>query len=324
MPTIAAPAEPPLHTTLLASDRVRVADRVDLVPIADRARRGAVAARPRRGIVRRAEPGPRGPLVYEATQAGDQVTVNIWGPEATAPDERAAALDAARGWIGLHDRPPDLADATAGHPALHQAARRIGTVRLSRMPRVQEAVGRAILGQLVQGIEARRSTAQLAALRGTPAAGDLWSWPTATALGHTPAYAMRRCGISLKGATAIHRCALEDSQLERVRDDPSLLDRRLRAVPGIGPWTSAETRFALGDPDAVSVGDHNLPGTVCHALAGASGDACTDELMLELLEPYRGQRGRVIRLVVLAVGRGLLPRRRRREPRAALSTHRYW
>lgn len=310
MPTIAAPAGPPLHTTLLASDRLRVADRVDVVPITDGARR--------------AEPGPQGPLVYEATQTGDQVTLNVWGPPATAPDARAVALEAACGWIGLHDRPPDLSDVTAGHAALHRAARRVGTVRLSRLPRVQEAVGRAILGQLVQGVEARRSTAQLAALRGTRAAGDLWSWPTATALGRTPAHAMRRCGISLRGATAIHHCALDDRQLERVRDDPGLLDRRLRAVPGIGPWTSAETRFALGDADAVSVGDYNLPSVVCHALTGATGDACTDALMLELLEPYRGQRGRIIRLVVLAAGLGLLPRSRRRAPRAALSAHRYW
>jgi len=324
MPTIAAPAGPPLHSTLLASDRVRLADRVDLVPITDRARRGSIATRPRQGVVRRAEPGPCGPLIYDATQTGDRVTLGVWGPRATPPDAREAAMHAARAWVGLLDAPPDLAEITAGHPALHRAARQIGTVRLSHLPRVQEAVGRAILGQLVQGIEARRSTAQLAALRGTPAAGGLWSWPTAAALGRTPAHAMRRCGISLRCATAIHRCALDDRQLERVRDDPGMLDRRLCAVPGVGPWTSAETRFALGDADAVSVGDLNLPGIVCHALAGATGDACTDGLMLELLEPYRGQRGRVIRLVVLAVGRGLLPRGRRRAPRAAPSAHRYW
>jgi 3-methyladenine DNA glycosylase/8-oxoguanine DNA glycosylase len=324
MPTIAAPAGPPLHTTLLASDRVHMADPVDLIPVTDRARRGSVATRPRRGVVRRAEAGPLGPLIYEATQTGEGVTVGVWGPHATPADARESALHAARGWIGLDDVPPDLAEITTGHRGLHQAARRIGTIRLSRLPRVQEAVGRAILGQLVQGIEALRSTAQLASLCGTRAAGDLWSWPTATALGRTPAHAMRRCGISLRGATALHQCALDDRQLERVRDDPVGLDRRLRAVPGIGPWTSAETRLALGDPDAVSVGDLNLPGTVCHALTGATGGACTDELMVELLEPYRGQRGRVIRLVVLAVGRGLLPRQRRRAPRAALSAHRYW
>ena len=35
---------------------------------------------------------------------------------------------------------------------------------------------------------------------------------------------------------------------------------RLGAVVGIGPWTVGEVaRDALGDPDAVSVGDYHLP-----------------------------------------------------------------
>ena len=52
---------------------------------------------------------------------------------------------------------------------------------------------------------------------------------------------------------------------------------------------------ALGDSDAVSVGDYHLPNLVSWALAGEPrGD---DDRMLELLEPYRGQRGRVVRLL---------------------------
>ncbi|CAN5904835.1 hypothetical protein BH23ACT10_BH23ACT10_21730 [soil metagenome] len=312
------------HLTLLASDRVRMDDRIDIVPVIDRSRRGSVAACSRPGVVRRAEHGPDGPLVYEAAQRDGHVDVTVWGAASTPVPDRDRALDEARGWIGWHDPQPDLAELTSSHPALQRAARRIGTVRLSRLPRVQESIGRAVLGQLVQGIEARRSTAQLAALAGTPASGGLWCWPTATALGRTPAYTLRRCGINLRCAAALHRCALDDAQLERVRDDHVMLDRRLRAVPGIGHWTSAETRLALGDSDAVSVGDYNLPGVVCRALGDTSDDEASDAVMLELLEPYRGQRGRVIRLVVRAVGRGLLPRGRRRAPRAALSAHRYW
>ncbi|HEX6255249.1 MAG TPA: hypothetical protein VFZ70_05500 [Euzebyales bacterium] len=312
------------RTTLLARDRLHIDESVDTVPITDRARRGSVAARLRRGVVRRAEPARDGALIYEATQIGGRVDIQIWGSPDTPDHTRERALDAARGWIGFHDRPPDLEELTAGHARLRRAARHVGSIRLSRLPRVGEAVGRAVLGQLVQGMEARRSTAQLAAQIGTPAPGGLWAWPTAEMLGRTPAHAMRRCGISLKGAVALHRSALDDPQLERVRGDLVALDRRLRALPGIGPWTSAEVRLALGDPDAVSVGDYNLPATVCHALADATGDECTDELMLELLEPYRGQRGRVIQLVVRAAGQGLLPRGRRRAPRAALSAHRYW
>ena len=80
---------------------------------------------------------------------------------------------------------------------------------------------------------------------------------------------------------------------------PADAERRLRAIPGIGAWTAAEVRrVALGDPDAVSVGDYHLPNLVSWALAGEPrGD---DERMLELLEPYRGQRGRVQRLLELS------------------------
>jgi 3-methyladenine DNA glycosylase/8-oxoguanine DNA glycosylase len=88
----------------------------------------------------------------------------------------------------------------------------------------------------------------------------------------------------------------------------------LRAFPGIGPWTAAEVGMrAFGDPDAVSVGDFHIPNMVAWALAGEPRG--TDERMLELLEPYRGQRGRVIRLLELAMfeapryGPRLAPRR---------------
>jgi 3-methyladenine DNA glycosylase/8-oxoguanine DNA glycosylase len=309
---------------MLAEDRVRMAARVETIAVTDRARRGAVAARVRPGLVRRAEPGSCGPLTLEAVQRDDVVQVRVWGPPQTPRPECEAALAAARGWVGVDDRPTDLVALVADHPGLRDAARRLGEVRLSRMPRVGEALGRAVLGQLVQSVEARRSTAQLAAMLGEPAGGDLWCWPTATSIGRTPAFAMRRCGISMRGAGALHAGAVTDGPLERSRDDFALLDRRLRALPGVGVWTSAETRFALGDPDAVSVGDLHLPTIVCHALVGAAPDACTDEHMLALLAPYTGQRGRVIRLVGRAVGRGLLPRAPRRAPRAALSRHRYW
>ena len=72
--------------------------------------------------------------------------------------------------------------------------------------------------------------------------------------------------------------------------------RRLTAIPGVGPWSAAEVALvALGDADAVSLGDFHLPHQVCWALAGVPrGD---DDTMLELLEPYRGHRGRVLRLL---------------------------
>ena len=92
-------------------------------------------------------------------------------------------------------------------------------------------------------------------------------------------------------------------------------DRRLRSLPGIGVWTSAEVRQrACGDADAVSVGDYHLPSSVGWALAGRRVD---DAGMLELLAPYAGHRHRAARLVELG---GLGPPRR--GPRMSIRDYR--
>ena len=80
---------------------------------------------------------------------------------------------------------------------------------------------------------------------------------------------------------------------------PAAATRRLQAFPGIGPWTAAEVAVvALGDCDAVRVGDYHLKDQVAWALAGAARGS--DERMLELLAPWTGHRARVLRLIVSA------------------------
>ena len=96
-------------------------------------------------------------------------------------------------------------------------------------------------------------------------------------------------------------------------DRPEEAERILRSIPGVGPWTSALVRSeALGDVDAVTVGDYHLPNTVSWALARE--ERGTDERMLELLEPYRPHRGRVVALIH-AAGIGAPKRGPRREIR---------
>lgn len=287
--------------------------------------RGAVARRDGGGAVRRAEPGPCGPLVLEARPDGGDLLLHVWGDPATPADVVARALADTAAWVGLDDDPDGFADVIAGHPLLRRAHRELGDIRLSRLPRVGEALGRAILSQLVTGLEGVRSIAQVAARVGQPAASGLWCWPTPAQLGATPAWELRRCGVSLRGAKALHAAALADRRLREAGRDWALLDRRLRALPGVGPWTSAETRLALGDADAVSVGDYNLPAIVGAALApGSRPEDWDDALMLELVAPYAPHRGRVIQLLLAAGRRRLVPRPGRRAPRAPLSLHRYW
>jgi 3-methyladenine DNA glycosylase/8-oxoguanine DNA glycosylase len=98
-------------------------------------------------------------------------------------------------------------------------------------------------------------------------------------------------------ADTIRRAAARAAWLEAgLAGSPAAAMARLQLIAGIGPWTAAETvRNAMGDPDAVSVGDFHVPSMVAWALAGEPrGD---DARMLELLAPYAGQRARVIRLL---------------------------
>lgn len=85
-------------------------------------------------------------------------------------------------------------------------------------------------------------------------------------------------------------------------------------MPGVGVWTSAEVRSrAQGDPDAVAFGDYHVARNIGWALIGVELD---DDGLAELLEPYRGHRYRVQRLLELS-GRG----HPRFGPRMAPRTH---
>ena len=73
------------------------------------------------------------------------------------------------------------------------------------------------------------------------------------------------------------------------------VDRCASAVPGIGAWTVAEVaQRALGDADALSVGDYHLSSFVGWALVGRPLD---DDGMVALLERWRPHRYRVVRLL---------------------------
>jgi 3-methyladenine DNA glycosylase/8-oxoguanine DNA glycosylase len=246
-------------------------------------------------------------LAVRTASGGSELEAEAWGPGAEEALERLPAL------VGLDD------DATGFDPGLHPAvaalAGRHGGLRLGRTGSVFEALLPAILEQKVTGAEAFRSFRRLVRALETPAPGsfDLWMPARAADVAAFRSWTFPGLGIEPRRGALLQRVARDASRLEAIvapaarpgagREEISVaaaaLDTRLRAYTGIGPWTSAEVTFrALGDPDAVSVGDAHLPHLVAWVLAGEP--RATDTRMLELLEPWRGHRARVVRLLELS------------------------
>ena len=228
-----------------------------------------------------------GPATLRIREANGGVAVTAWGPGAST------ALDGAADLIGANDDPSQL---EPHHTLIAELARRNRGLRLPRTNRPFEALLPAICEQKVTGVEARAAFRGIVRAHGesAPGPGGLRLAPTASVLAELPYFAYHRFGLERRRSEVIIATARLAPRLEG-RGDAEVL-RRLGAVPGIGPWTLAEVaRVAFGDPDAVSVGDYHLPNLVAWALAREP--RADDARMLELLEPYRGQRGRVQRLL---------------------------
>lgn len=231
-----------------------------------------------------------GPATLSLRLRGTDLIVEAWGEGADAAVEAVPAL------LGLYDDPASFRPT---QPLLRELARRRPGLRLGRTGAVMEALVPAILEQKVTGSEAFGAFRALAFAYGEPAPGPfgLRLPPSAETLARLPYYAFHPLGVERRRADTIRFAAARAARLEAIVSLPAEdARRRLMALPGVGPWTAAEvTSRALGDPDAVSVGDYHLPNLVAYALAGEP--RADDARMLELLEPYRGQRGRVIRLL---------------------------
>jgi 3-methyladenine DNA glycosylase/8-oxoguanine DNA glycosylase len=248
------------------------------------------------------ESPPAGPVVVLAA---------AWGPGSRWLLESLPEL------LGARDDPSGFAPV---HPRLREIAGSLPGLRVGRSLRVFEALVPAVLEQKVPGAEAFRAWRWLLGRYGEPAPGPappgMRVIPPPRVWASIPSWHWHRAGVEAVRARTVASAARVAGRLEEVAAlAPAEADRRLRTIPGIGGWTSAEIRQrACGDADAVSVGDYNLPAIVGWTLAGRRTD---DAGMLELLAPYAGHRYRVTRLVEL---RGSAPPRR--GPRLPLRDYR--
>jgi 3-methyladenine DNA glycosylase/8-oxoguanine DNA glycosylase len=256
---------------------------------------------------------PDGPasLLVEPRPAESAVEARAWGPGATW------ALDSLPGLLGADDDPSGF---EPGHPLLEEALRHHPHWRLGRTGLVLEALVPAIIEQKVTGQEAFAGFRRLVQRYGERAPGPgsgagLWVQPTPDALRTIPSWEWLRLHIDPARSRAVVRAGVVAGSLERLATLPGdEADRRLRSLPGVGRWTSAEVRSrALGDADAVSFGDYHVAADVGWAVRRTPMD---DDELEEFLEPWRPHRGRVTALILLT---GVRPPRR--GPRMAPRSH---
>ena len=239
--------------------------------------------------------------------ATDTVDCTAWGNGA---DEFLEALPA---MLGAHD---DASGFEPADPIVADALRRVPNLRLGRTDRVLEALIPAVIEQRVPGKDAFRAWRLLVTRFGTPAPGPaperMRVPPSAEVWRRIPSWEFHRANVDPGRARTIVGCAQRASSLERLTSWPAENARAaLMSLPGVGIWTAAETaQRAFGDPDALSVGDYHVSKMVGWTLLGHPID---DDEMVELLEPMRPHRHRVVQLLY-ASGLAYEPRRGARLP----------
>lgn len=244
-----------------------------------------------------------------------EVHARAWGPGADW------ALDRLPRMLGCDD------DVTTFRAERHEVVadlwRRFSSIRFGASDQVWSALLPSILEQKVTGKEAFGGYRALVYRHGEPAPGPagealrLFVPPTAAVVRMIPSWEWTRLHVDPKRArTAVTAARVADAMERTVGLAEAEVDKRLRTIPGVGVWTSAEVRQrAHGHADAVSFFDYHVAKNIGWALTKCEEDLDDDGLAV-LLEPFRPHRARVQRLVETA---GL--HRPRRGARMSLPTH---
>lgn len=223
------------------------------------------------------------------------LSIDVWGPGGDWLAARGPAM------AGFDDD---------GAPHLQHAPDRVVAdaavagrqLRMGRSDDLYHELLPTVLEQRITAREAVRQWARLCRELGAPAPGplELTLPPAPDVLRRQPTWWFHPLGIERRRASTLVEVARHASKFWAWSDaDNSEAERKLRLIPGIGAWTTGSALGpALGDPDALCVGDYHAKNVVAWAMHGRPRG--TDEEMLASLAPYRGQRGRVLRLLAAA------------------------
>jgi endonuclease III len=247
----------------------------------------------RPGELWRATLTPDGPGTLRIDWRSGRTTVRAWGPGADWLAGRADPM------TGAGDDGHRFVDA---HPAILRAQRNHPDVRIGASGTLYHELLPTILAQRISSREAMAQWRRLCLLLGEPAPGPMIGLrlpPRPERLAAMPSWWFHPHGVERGRADTLRTVARHAEHLWAwARLPAGDCAQKLFLLPGVGEWTIGMVlASALGEPDAIAVGDFHLKNIVAYALAGEPRG--TDERLVELLQPYRGQRGRVVRLLML-------------------------
>jgi AraC family transcriptional regulator of adaptative response / DNA-3-methyladenine glycosylase II len=232
---------------------------------------------------------PSGPgVVALRPGAGEDVEAKFW---LQAPGDLDAAVAASRRLLDLDTEPMPIVDALGADEVIGDIVRGAPGRRVPGVVDPDELAIRAVLGQQVSLAGAATLAGRLVAAYGEPLEQPVGSithvFPLVGALARADPGRLampgsrRRALIGLADALADGQIVLDVGRLAAGE-----IERRLLALPGIGPWTVGYIAMrALRDPDAFMATDLG----VRHGLErlGRDGRPPSAERIAERWRPYR-------------------------------------
>jgi len=231
---------------------------------------------------------PSGPGIVAVRPDGEHVEAKLWMRDR---GDLAAAAAASRRLLDLDTEPKPIVDALGGDELIGKIVRAAPGRRVPGVVDPDELAIRAVLGQQVSLAGAATLAGRLVSAYGEPLEQRVGSvthlFPSAAALAHADPdrlampWPRRRALIGLATALAAGEIILDTGVMA-----PDEIERRLLALPGIGPWTVAYISMrALRDPDAFMPTDLG----VRHGLErlGRDGRPASASAVAERWRPYR-------------------------------------
>ncbi len=234
---------------------------------------------------------PRGPGSLRIRRTREEVIGEAWGEGSLWLLDRLGAVS------GLNDDPSGF---ETDDPIVSELHRRHPGERFGRTDLVLDSLVVAVCGQKVTGSEAASAMRGLYRTFSDPAPGPNESLelpPDHERIADAPYWVFHELHLEKRRADVLRRLAANREKIDALAwVGPAEAARLLGSFDGVGEWSVAKTlEVSHGDPDQVAVGDFHFKHMVVHHLTGR--DRGTDKEMLDLLEPFRPNRGRVIRLL---------------------------